>query len=48
LKLDIDVILAAHALTLVIPVGDIIIIATDNVGHLFRFVAADLWSNIAP
>ena len=48
LKLDIDVILAAQALTVKIPVGDHIIIATDNVGHLSRFVTADLWSNIAP
>jgi predicted nucleic acid-binding protein len=48
LKLDIDVILAAQALTAQIPVGDDIIVATDNVGHLSRFVKADLWSNITP
>ena len=48
LKLDIDVILAAQALTVQIPAGDDIVVATDNVGHLSRFVHADLWSNIAP
>ena len=47
LKLDIDVILAAQALTLTIPESEIIV-ATDNIGHLSRFVAADHWSNIAP
>ena len=48
MKLDIDVILAAQALTAQVPVGDDIIVATDNVGHLSRFVTANLWSNIAP
>jgi hypothetical protein len=38
-------ILAAQALTL--GVADVII-ATTNVGHLSRFVPADLWYNIAP
>lgn len=47
LKLDIDVILAAQALTLIVPKSEIVV-ATDNVGHLSRFVKADLWSNIAP
>ena len=47
LKLEIDVILAAQALTAQIPVGDDIIVATDNVGHLSRFVTADLWNNIS-
>jgi predicted nucleic acid-binding protein len=48
LKLDIDVILAAQALTLMVPAGGDVIIATDNVGHLSRFAAADRWSNIHP
>jgi len=38
-------ILAAQALTLGDPD---VIIATTNVGHLARFVPADLWQNIAP
>lgn len=46
-RLDIDVILAAQALTLGIPDSNLII-ATSNVGHLSRFVPAALWANITP
>ncbi len=50
-KLDIDVILAAqaltHARTLGIPSGDLVV-ATSNVGHLAQFVPAELWTNIPP
>ena len=46
-KLDIDVILAAQALTLRVPVADIVI-ATTNVAHLSRFVSAELWTDIIP
>lgn len=41
--IDADVILAAQAVTLV--EADVII-ATTNVGHLSRFVEADIWPNI--
>ena len=41
--LDGDVILAAQTATL--GAADVVI-ATTNVGHLARFVAADLWQNI--
>ncbi len=41
--LDADVILAAQALSLGDPN---MIVATTNVGHLSRFLPADLWENI--
>ncbi len=44
-SLDADVILAAQADTLAVPDC---IIATTNVGHLSRFVTADIWPNILP
>jgi hypothetical protein len=43
--LDADVILAAQALTIGAPQ---LVIATGNVGHLGRFVPAELWQNILP
>jgi predicted nucleic acid-binding protein len=43
--LDGDVILAAQA-TLVAGEGDEVVIATTNVGHLSRFVTAQLWEDI--
>ena len=45
--LDADVILAAQALTAGIPDSNIVI-ASVNVRHISRYVAADLWSNIKP
>jgi predicted nucleic acid-binding protein len=42
--LDADVILAAQALSLNMQV----IVATENIGHLAPFVAADSWRNIRP
>ena len=50
-KLDIDVILAAQALTegraLGLPYANVLV-ATSNVAHLSRLVIADLWQNIIP
>ena len=46
-KLDIDVILAAQALTLPPPRSNVII-ATSNISHLSRFAPADNWTNIRP
>jgi predicted nucleic acid-binding protein len=50
-KLDIDVILAAQALTHSDSVGvsgtDLLVV-TANVAHLSRFLTADLWTNITP
>lgn len=39
------VILAAQALTLGAPD---VLVATTNIGHLFRFVPAELWQDIVP
>lgn len=43
--LDGDMILTAQAITIGVPD---VVIATTNVGHLSRFVKAELWQNIAP
>jgi predicted nucleic acid-binding protein len=42
--IDADMILVGQAEAMGLP----FIIATTNVGHLSRFVAADLWQNIVP
>lgn len=47
-ELDIDVILAATALSLASTPEDEVIVATSNVGHLSRFVDARPWESIAP
>ena len=44
-KLDVDVILAAQALTIGVAPEDLIV-ATSNAAHLSRFVHAESWSNI--
>ena len=44
-SIDADVILASQAITLGV---EGIIVATSNVKHVARFVAADLWTNIHP
>jgi len=43
--IDGDMILVAQAITLLVPN---VIIATTNVGHLSKFVEADLWQSIPP
>jgi hypothetical protein len=42
--IDADMILVAQVVTLDTPN---VVIATTNIGHLSRFVAADLWQNIS-
>ena len=42
--LDCDAIIASQALSLNAPV----IVATENPGHISRFVPADSWTNIRP
>ena len=46
-ELDGDVLIAAQALDMGLPLSDFMI-ATVNVGHLALFVPADLWTNIMP
>jgi hypothetical protein len=43
--LDADVILAACATTIGQP-GDVVVVATMNVGHLARYCDARLWTSI--
>jgi predicted nucleic acid-binding protein len=43
--IDGDMILVAQAMTLGVPE---IVVATTNVGHLSRFITAELWQNVAP
>jgi len=43
--IDGDMILVAQAMTLAILD---VVIATTNVGHLSKFIAAELWQNITP
>ena len=43
--IDGDMILVAQAMAVAVPD---IVIATTNVGHLSRFVAAGLWQSISP
>ncbi|MBJ7898512.1 MAG: nuclease [Cyanobacteria bacterium RI_101] len=43
--IDGDMILVAQAMTLGVPD---VVIATTNMGHLSRFMAAELWQNITP
>jgi predicted nucleic acid-binding protein len=45
--LDADCILAAQALTIVLP-GDTLVVATTNPGHLGRFLDARTWDQIIP
>jgi predicted nucleic acid-binding protein len=46
--LDADVILAAQAQLLGELTGDDVVVATDNIRHLARFVDARRWQEIAP
>jgi predicted nucleic acid-binding protein len=43
--IDGDMILVAQAVTLQVPD---VVIATTNVGHLSRFIAAEVWQNVTP
>lgn len=45
--LDGAVILIAQALGLSVPSSEIVV-ATNNVRHIARFISADSWSNILP
>ncbi|RMF63366.1 MAG: nuclease [Cyanobacteria bacterium J069] len=43
--IDGDMILVAQAMTFT---SSDVVIATTNIGHLSRFISAELWQNIAP
>jgi hypothetical protein len=45
--LDGDVILAGQALAIGMPVSSLVV-ATSNVGHLARYLPADVWRGITP
>jgi predicted nucleic acid-binding protein len=47
LDIDVDVILAAQALTSGLPQSDFMI-ATTNPSHLSRFAPAELWTKVVP
>ena len=47
-SLDADVILAAQAIIAGEKLGEPVLVATNNVRHLSRFVAAKTWSEIVP
>jgi len=42
--LDGDALVAAQAILL----GDDVVVATDNINHISRFITADNWKNIKP
>jgi predicted nucleic acid-binding protein len=46
--LDADVVLAAQAIVLDNSSNNDVVVATANVGHLSRFVRAELWKDIRP
>ena len=46
-ELDVDVILAAQALSFGAPANDVVV-ATTNAKHLAQFVAAKHWTDIVP
>lgn len=48
LALDADAILAGQAATLSVGGEDEAVVATTNVGHLSRFVAAEEWQKVRP
>lgn len=48
LALDADAILAGQAATLAAGGEDEVVVATTNVGHLARFVAAEEWQKVRP
>jgi|SRR5579871_1511366 len=47
LSLDADVILAAQVMTAGLPAAEVVV-ASSNVRHIRRYVAADAWTNIQP
>jgi len=44
-ELDGDVILAAQAVTLALPAGEVVV-ATANAGHIGRFTVAKAWQDV--
>jgi toxin FitB len=47
-RIDVDVILAAHAIVLAAMYGEYTVVATSNIKHIGRYTPAKSWTDISP